>query len=384
MIELRGMSWDHPRGHDSVVATVAPYQAMNPDVSITWQTRSLQDFADYPVEKLAGMFDLILIDHPFTGFAAAAGCLLPLDEYVDAEFMADQATNSVGPSHRSYQSLGHQWAFATDAAAQVSAYRADLLEQIGAAVPTSWEQVIALAESQKGKRGQVAIPLIPVDTLMAFCSICANHGEEPFADDDIVISRPMGRFALDMLARLRDAIHPESMTWNPIRCFDRMSASDEIAYVPLAFGYSNYARPGFRPHLIKFTNIPRAADGVARGGILGGVGFVVSAATKHPEAAVAYAKYVASAGVQQGVFFEGGGQPGHRAAWLNPAVNEAASNFFLDTLETLDNAYLRPRYRGYTHVQDTGFLVSHSFLTGERTIDETLDALDELYRGSRK
>ena len=79
-------------------------------------------------------------------------------------------------------------------------------------------------------------------------------------------------------------------------------------------------------------------------------------------------------------FSRGGGQPGHRAAWLSPEVNAAASNFFLDTLETLDNAYLRPRYNGFVHVQDNSFLISHDFLKGNRTADETLDALDELYR----
>jgi len=219
---------------------------------------------------------------------------------------------------------------------------------------------------------------------MAFCSICASYGEEPYAGDDVVVSRAMGRHALGLLGRLRDAIHPESLTWNPIRCYDRMSTSDEIAYVPLAFGYSNYARAGFRPNLVKFTNVPRAADGVARGGILGGVGTTVSALSKQPEAALAYAQYIASAEVQSGVFFQGGGQPGHRAAWLSPEVNAASSNFFLDTLETLDNGFLRPRYNGFIHVQDNSFLISHTFLTGERTADETLDALDDLYRGSRR
>jgi multiple sugar transport system substrate-binding protein len=384
MIELRGMSWDHPRGHDSVVATVPHYQALNPEVSISWRTRSLQDFADYPVEKLAEMFDLILIDHPFTGFMAASGYFLPVDEHVDADCLADQAANSVGPSHRSYQANGHQWAFATDAAAHVASYRPDLMESIDAAIPDSWDAVVALAERRTGKDAQVAIPLIPVDTLMSFCSICASFGEEPFAGEDVVVSRPMGRHALELLARLREAIHPESMTWNPIRCYDRMSTTAEVAYVPIAFGYANYARRGFRPHLVRFTNVPRAADGVARGGILGGVGLTVSSFTKHPEAAFDYATYVASAQVQSGIFFEGGGQPGHRAAWLSPEVNAASSNFFLDTLETLDNAYLRPRYNGFVHVQDTAFLITHDFLKGNRSVDETLDAMDELYRGSRK
>ena len=150
------------------------------------------------------------------------------------------------------------------------------------------------------------MPLIPVDTLMAFCSICASFGEDPYAGDDAVVSRAMGRHALELLARLRDTIHPESMTWNPIRCYDRMSTSDEIAYVPLAFGYVNYARPGFRPHLVRLTNVPRAADGVARGGILGGVGTTVSALSKQPEAALAYAQYIASADVQSRCLFRGG------------------------------------------------------------------------------
>jgi multiple sugar transport system substrate-binding protein len=352
-------------------------------VSIAWKTRSLQDFADYPVEKLAEMFDLILIDHPFTGFMAESGCFLPFDEYVDAECLSDQAANSVGPSHRSYQANGHQWALAIDAASQVASYRPDLIEQIGAEIPTSWDEVVVLAERRKGKAAQVAIPLIPVDTLMSFCSICASFGEEAFAREDVVVSRQMGRNALDLLSRLRDAVHPESLTWNPIKCYDRMSTTDEIAYVPLAFGYSNYARPCFRPNLVKFTNIPRAADGVARGGILGGVGLAVSARTRHAEAAFAYAKYVASAEVQSGVFFQAGGQPGHRSAWLSPKVNDASSNFFLNTLETIDNAYLRPRYNGFVHVQDNGFLITHDFLKGNRTADETLDALDNLYRGSR-
>src|SRR6188508_2145080 len=105
---------------------------MHPDVSITWQTRSLQDFADYPVEKLAEQFDIVLIDHPFIGYMAASGCYLPIDEHIDAAFMADQAANSVGPSFRSYQANSHQWAFATDAASHVSSYRPDLLERIGA------------------------------------------------------------------------------------------------------------------------------------------------------------------------------------------------------------------------------------------------------------
>ena len=59
LVELRGISWDHPRGHDCMVATAAAYGQDAPDVRITWNTRSLQDFADFPIQKLAETYDLL-------------------------------------------------------------------------------------------------------------------------------------------------------------------------------------------------------------------------------------------------------------------------------------------------------------------------------------
>ncbi len=56
--------------------------------------------------------------------------LLSLETVLPAEFLAEQAANTVGPS-RSYLYGGHQWGLATDAAGHVSAYRPDLVEEIG-------------------------------------------------------------------------------------------------------------------------------------------------------------------------------------------------------------------------------------------------------------
>src|SRR5918997_2135146 len=151
-IELRGISWDHPRGHDCMVATANAYATLQPEVRIVWETRSLQDFADFPVQKLAETYDLLVIDHPFVGFAAADGCLLPLNEHIDAEVLADQAANSVGPSHRSYIYGGHQWALATDAAGHVSAYRPDLLAEIGRLAPHPGDRLaLAAGRRQRGR-----------------------------------------------------------------------------------------------------------------------------------------------------------------------------------------------------------------------------------------
>lgn len=379
--QLRGVSWDHPRGHNPMVATAEAYMREHPDVRIAWDTRSLQAFADYPIKLLAETYDLMVIDHPHVGIAADDGCLLPLDEYLDAAFLAEQAANSVGPSHRSYFTNGHQWTLATDAAGQVSAYRADVLHQIGATIPRTWDDVLALATIRRDQPyGRVAMPMIPVDCICAFCSLCANAGEPPFADDAIAVGRPVGRYALETLRAVREAAHPESLTWNPPRTLDRMSTTDEIAYVPLLFGYSNYSRAGFRPHLVRFINVPSTGDGGPRGAILGGAGVAVSGTSDHKDAACAYAAYIASPDIQRGAYFDADGQPGHRTAWTDDRTNAVAHDFFRDTLATLDQAYLRPRYAGYIEVQTRAGEIIHEFLKGDGDANGTLDDIDRLYR----
>lgn len=379
MIELRGVSWDHPRGHDCVVAAADAYASVAPDVRVVWETRSLQAFADEPVERLARRYDLLIIDHPFAGFAAADGCLLPLDEHLDPDFLADQAANSVGPSHASYQFAGHQWALASDAAGHVAAFRPDLIDRIGR-LPRTWDDVLRLAEARRGEAtARVGIPLIPVDAICSFISLCAALGEAPFSDGERAVSRLVGQEALATLRTLVTNSHPGSLKRNPPRMLDLMATSDEIAYVPLLFGYSNYARPGFRPKTIKFRGVPAFDRGPARGGILGGAGIAVSASSNHPNEAAAYAAFVASPDVQRGVYFAAGGQPGHRAAWLDDAVNAAAGDFFRDTLDSLDRAHLRPRYSGYLPLQERAGELIHTWLGGGDSADTLLAALDDLY-----
>src|SRR5512133_2116401 len=122
-IELRGTTWDHPRGFDPVKTTAQVYGTAYPEVRIQWERRTLRDFAERSVLDLADDYDFIVLDHPWIGAAAERGCLLPLDEWLPAEFLADQANQSVGQSYESYFYGGHLWALPVDAAAQVSAYR---------------------------------------------------------------------------------------------------------------------------------------------------------------------------------------------------------------------------------------------------------------------
>ena len=246
MIELKGIAWNHTRGFVSVVATAQRFEEMHPEIRLTWEKRSLQAFADAPMLQLAARYDLIVMDHPHTAQAASEDVLLALEDYLPVEFLRDQAKNSVGPSHESYRFFDRQWTLATDAATPIATWREDLLRLRGLELPRTWEDVLALA-----RKGQVAVSLFPVDVLMHVYMFCealgdpAFHGEESLAGTDTL------RGALECLRELANLCPRECLGRNPIRTAEFMTQTDEAAYCPFAYGYSNYSRPGYAPKLLK-------------------------------------------------------------------------------------------------------------------------------------
>ena len=356
-MQLRGITWRHTRGYLPMVATAQRYFEMRPEVDILWELRSLREFGDSPVEKLAEDFDLLVIDHPFAGTAAAKGLVLPMDEHLDAGFLEDQRANAVGKSYESYFYGGHLWALAIDAATPVSFWRSDLLGRVGIAPPDTWDDVLAWAA-----KGAVVVPGSQVDTLMNFYMFCLARGEAPFRDGEFAVSEHVGVDALNMLRKLMDRCPRQCFGWNPIAVHEVMSSTDEFAYCPFAYAYSNYARPGYGQRRLEFGDLP-SFDGTGRGATtLGGAGLAISARTRHQQEAVNYTRYVASAECQRGIYFWSGGQPGHRQAWVDEEVNRASGGFFRKTLPALDRAYLRPRYEGYLDFQERAARVTQDFL----------------------
>jgi multiple sugar transport system substrate-binding protein len=378
---LHGLAWDHPRAIAPLRATAAEWRARS-GVEVVWHARTLQEFADQPLEDVVERCDLVVFDHPHVGVVAEQELLVPLDAHLAPELLAEQAAGSVGPSHASYEWEGRQWGLAIDGAGHVSAYRPDLLEDLGIGVPDTWDDVIACAHLARERGVAIALPAIPVDCLMSFLSLCANAGAQPFAAPEVAVEREVGRAALERLGELFDLVHPSARDENPIAVLERMAGGDGVPYCPLLFGYSNYARDGFREHLVRFAPIPSGGAGHA-GGILGGAGIGVSARSAHLTEAVAYAAHLASPAVQRGTYVTSGGQPAHRAAWTDAAADELTHGFFSGTLPALDAAYLRPRHPRFVEVQTRGGELLRKFLVDrDRDADGVLDELDALHRAA--
>ncbi len=241
-IQLRGSTWDDPRGYEPMVATAAAFQRDHPHVEIRWEKRTLHEFGHAAADELARNFDLVVLDHPRVGFIAATHCYLPLDKYIPAATLAELARHSAGPSHRSYQWDGHQWVLAIDAATPSASYRPDLLKNI----PRTWADVLAV-----GRHGRLACPLGAVDAITVFLSLADNLGAQPFASRERVVDHAAGQRVLAVMQELVALCVPDTFELTPVSMMDRMSRTDEIIYCPLAYSYSNYALPGYRPHLCR-------------------------------------------------------------------------------------------------------------------------------------
>ena len=117
--------------------------------------------------------------------------------------------------------------------------------------------------------------------------------------------------------------------------------------------------------------------------MLGGTGLAVSAKTKYLDEAVDFAAYAASPEIQKTLFFDNGGQPGHRAAWLDEENNRRSMDFFKDTLYTLDHSYLRPRYSGYLDFQDNAGDFVRDYVMNGGDPKKTICKMNELYLRSK-
>jgi multiple sugar transport system substrate-binding protein len=375
-IILKGITWGHSRGITPLLAFSQRFSELNPAIEIQWTKRSLQEFADFPLEKLTQQYDLLIIDHPWVGCAAATKSVLALEQYISKEYLQDQLDNSVGGSHQSYAFNQHQWALAIDAATPAASYRADLFEKNNATLPLTWDDLISLAND-----GKVAVPAIPIDLLMNFYMFCIAKGETPFKNEEEVISLETGKAALNMMHELYSRVDKKMFELNPIGVAELMTKSDDYWYCPFAYCYSNYSREGYAEKILTYADIVQF-NNVRFRSTIGGTGLAISAFSQHKDIAVEFATSIVSSKCQSTFYIENGGQPGHKAAWISQKNNILCNDFFETLLPVMENGFIRPRYNGYLYFQDHAGDHIHQYLLHGGDEEDVLNQINCLYKKS--
>jgi multiple sugar transport system substrate-binding protein len=343
-IKLRGITWNHRRAIDPLVNTLSLFRSQHPNIDIQWFSRPLHGFEFTPVVDLARDYDLIVLDHPFTGEIAASSCLLPLDDLLEPQ----QLTGFVGPSLESYRCAGQLWAIPIDAACQVAVSRADLMAELDRSAPTKWDELMRLGNKAKRANLNLAIGLRGVHSLMTFFSLCANLGSPcSIEPQHAFVNREIAHVALGMLQHLVSLCPKECFDWNSIELHEAMTVRDDLVFCPAVYCYATYAEPDQRRRL-RFHDMPGPRG--AQGSTIGGTGLGISAGSQHPEAAKAYARFAASLPAQHG-FARNHGQPALSAIWEDEEINEQFGGCYRSTRKTIEQSWVRPRYLGYLTFQ---------------------------------
>ena len=374
MINLKGMTWDHSRGYDPMIATSKAFaNKYNNNVSIEWDKRPLQAFADRPIEQMVEEYDLMVIDYPHVGEVSAKGLLqnFNVDEHLDK--LESLKKESVGSSHQSYNINGYQWALAIDAASQVSCFREDLISKI----PLSWNELDNLANDNK-----VLWPLKPVHAISSFYSIYNNLGKEFDPSNRNFVERKFGIKTLEMMKQIASKLIKECFTMDPIKTAELLSETDDFVYSPYVYGFSNYSRSGFRKNILTYGDVINLSNKGPAGTHLGGTGIAISKKSEHKDLALEYSYWIAGSECQKNLFYSSGGQPGNIDAWNDDSINLETNNFFKNTKQTLNLAWVRPRHNGYIKFQDKSGDIINEFLQSNTKESFVIDKLTTLYRES--
>jgi multiple sugar transport system substrate-binding protein len=377
-VTLKGLTWDHPRGYAPLLKGAPEYENSHPGIKIHWDRRTLREFGEAPIEQYLDRYDLIIMDHPFVGFAAAHNVLVDLLPFLSADQIASLARDSVGPSAESYLYADGLWALPVDAATQVASYRPDLLRQFSSHPPRTFDEVLQLGQKARTQGKFIVVAACPIDAISLFFTLTANLGHPIPENADPFVEQAVARETLDRLHALIAVAHPRSTSWNPIQMYDYMVAESDAVYCPWAYGYSNYSRRE-NPVRLQFTNAPAAGAIGCSGTQLGGTGVAISKQSPHRDKAVIYAKWLASPEHQRGTYVKEGGQPASLSAWLAPEVNAAACGFFSDTLETLQKSYVRPRFNGFVRFFEAAGIEINRCLKGETSDLQLIDSLNKKF-----
>jgi multiple sugar transport system substrate-binding protein len=365
-----GLTWDHPRGFQALAAAereIAPLDLLH------WERQPLEGFESHPIGDLAARYDLLVLDHPHIGEAAALDCLLPLNEVFTTEELARWSEQTIGAAMASYFWQGQQFALPLDVATQVAVCGPSFTGE----PPDDWEAVLRLSEAVP-----VALTVAGPHALMTFFSLVLSFGGEPGTGEELA-DPSVGREALDIMRRLHARAPGFTRTLNPIGLLVAMAAGQAIAYVPLVYGYVNYATAAPGRQALRFAEAPRGPSG-RRGSVLGGTGIALSRRALPDEALLDHLRWLMGSDAQAGFIPAHAGQPSARQAWHSEAVNAAAGQFYRSTIETTEAAWVRPRFDGYIAFQTAASAAIREGLVAGTAPAAILITLNALWDRARK
>ncbi|MEP9390068.1 ABC transporter substrate-binding protein [Mesorhizobium sp. KR9-304] len=357
-IALKGLGWGHRRATGPLAPLSSRFSLLHPHVSIDWTIRPLTAFEDQPLSEVARAFDLLIVDHPFSGQIVEEALFVPLDQHLPRCLGSGADALYCGPSLRSYRRSNALWVAPIDAACVHSAARMDLLDRLGYSMPSTLNELLQLGRHASGR---IVMPLASPHAFTTAASLMANLGH-PIAEDaaGFAYEPTVLSEMLDVMDEVFSFCDPRSCELNSIGVHDAMVQSDQYAFCPWVFGYATYAENNIVSRL-SFGSFFGPNEGHA-GSMLGGAGLGVSAFSAHPSEALSFVEFAMSEEAQGTIIPAHHGQPALTKAWDDAHLDQQYGGYFSSTRASLERAWIRPTSAQYPTFQSrAGAIFEHYF-----------------------
>jgi len=285
-----------------------------------------------------------------------------------------QSQLHVGTCYASYSFGGYQYALPVDASAQVCAFNPKNISR--ASLPGDWEEFLVLMSDKKFS-SKVLWPLCPTDLWCSFLTLASQLGNKTSSDvfDEDGLNVPLSLEALDLLKQLTERVPRQCLNMNPVETLVTLGKGKNHLISPLLFGYNNYCRKD--DGQIEFSNA-LGLKGQHPSSLLGGAGIAVSSKSRNYSEIAGFLRFIMRDEVLSGPYFEAGGQPSLRSSWSSTPLNIDTTGFFSKTIDTVANAYTRPRLPGFSSFQMEAAELMHRSIRGLSGLS-MLSVINDLY-----
>lgn len=343
---LRGLNWGHRRATEPLQAAASHFTQCHPACTIEWTVQPLSGFEHGLDYNVVDRFDLIVFDHPFCGDIADRQLFQPVSD--DHAGSLDDGV-FVGRSLHSYRYGGALWGVPVDGATQTAVYRPDLLSRYGE-WPQTWDDIVRLGRAVRNDGLWLGLAGLNPHAFLVVAALCANLGQPLCANPE---SKPFDRStlaaAMAAMRELQPFLHPDWRRFNAIDLHEAMATRNDIVYCPAVYAYLTYAEADHAKPL-RFGAFPGPTAPHHAGTVLGGTGLAMTRSCSNPDSAAAFLAFAGSDECQR-LFARHHGQPARKESWSDDQTNLHFGEAFRATRDTMDAAWMRPRFKGYIRRQ---------------------------------
>jgi ABC-type glycerol-3-phosphate transport system substrate-binding protein len=360
----------------------------NPDIQIAMDTVPVQNY--FPKLSTEVASNSPALDF-FTGITnllyafAATGKIVPFDEVMSAEEIADLEKDIPAHYLDTWRYKGKLYALPNDSNAQWSFYRKDLFDAAGATLPTKWEDAAAVAKSltRNGVYGYTASLRRGEYAGAHFSSVLFSYGGD-YWDKDFkpTINSEAGKKAIAIMLEMMDYADPGSINAGEDDTA-QVIASGVAAWAPLEWGRSDLTdvkRTATAGNIE--TAVPPAGGDHPAAPCLGGQAYMIASWSQKKAEASKYISYATSSKVMR-TFVENQGQPARSSALNNPE-NVKIGKYFPTLQKVLAQGHPFPAIpESYQFLVELGNHVAE-ILTKQTTPEQGLQAADDAFAKSLK